>query len=488
MSTTASADATTASPEPIMRTLLGLAAAQYLMVANDAGVFEQLGDDALTVEELATRTQVPVRSVRILADALVACGFLEKDGGRYRNGPVAATFLSGRTPVDLRPYVRMAHKIDYPAWGRFDEVIRAGGETAGDELFHVSGEAQRVMSEGIAALTSLGAAALAGAYDFGRFGRLLDVAGGAGIHLQTVLEANLQLDGTLFELPPVAARARQRLEPLIDAGRATVIEGDVFEDELPTGHDVVLVAHTLHLFTPEPNRELLERIRKSTDRGARLLLVDFWTDAEHTEPAPAALLAGEFYRLNGGQAYSVDEAQAWLAETGWRFLEHRSLAAPSTGEQAQPQGTGGERIHMPMTPNPEREQEPASADGPVEERRPDWFDASLFPFESRFLEVGRARVHYVDEGRGPVLLMLHGQRTWSFLFRHLIERLRDEFRCVALDYPGFGLSTAPSGYGFTISAGPHRRRVRGAAGARGHHPGDAELGRAGRDGFQRPPP
>jgi haloalkane dehalogenase len=57
-------------------------------------------------------------------------------------------------------------------------------------------------------------------------------------------------------------------------------------------------------------------------------------------------------------------------------------------------------------------------------------------------------VHYVDEGTGPVLLMVHGNPTWSFLFRHLILRLRDRFRCIALDLPGFGLSTAPAGYGY----------------------------------------
>ena len=84
--------------------------------------------------------------------------------------------------------------------------------------------------------------------------------------------------------------------------------------------------------------------------------------------------------------------------------------------------------------------------------RPDWFDETLFPYESRFLDVDGARIHYVDEGEGPVLLMLHGQPTWSFVFRHVIDRLRDRFRCVALDYPGFGLSTAPPGYDFRIAS------------------------------------
>src|SRR5271166_204099 len=71
-----------------------------------------------------------------------------------------------------------------------------------------------------------------------------------------------------------------------------------------------------------------------------------------------------------------------------------------------------------------------------------------FPFESRFRDVAGAHVHYVDEGAGPVLLMVHGNPTWSFLFRLLIPRLRDRFRCIALDLPGFGLSTAAPGYRF----------------------------------------
>lgn len=82
--------------------------------------------------------------------------------------------------------------------------------------------------------------------------------------------------------------------------------------------------------------------------------------------------------------------------------------------------------------------------------RPYWFEQALFPFDSHFLEIEDGRVHYVDEGDGPVLLMLHGQPTWSFLFRHLIRELREDFRCVAVDYPGFGLSEAPAGYGFRV--------------------------------------
>ncbi|PYE11749.1 haloalkane dehalogenase [Williamsia limnetica] len=80
--------------------------------------------------------------------------------------------------------------------------------------------------------------------------------------------------------------------------------------------------------------------------------------------------------------------------------------------------------------------------------RPEWVDDSLFPFESHFVDIGGHTVHYVDEGAGPTLLLLHGNPTWSFLWRDAIRELRNEFRCVALDYPGFGLSTPKAGYRF----------------------------------------
>jgi haloalkane dehalogenase len=81
--------------------------------------------------------------------------------------------------------------------------------------------------------------------------------------------------------------------------------------------------------------------------------------------------------------------------------------------------------------------------------RPEWLPDTLYPFQSRYLRVGGATVHYVDEGSGPTLLLLHGNPTWSFLYREIIKGLRHDFRCVALDYPGFGLSAPPPGYGFT---------------------------------------
>ena len=74
----------------------------------------------------------------------------------------------------------------------------------------------------------------------------------------------------------------------------------------------------------------------------------------------------------------------------------------------------------------------------------------MFPFQSHFVDLDNgARVHFVDEGNGPTLLLLHGNPTSSFLYRHMIADLKKDYRVIVPDYPGFGRSTAPVGYGFT---------------------------------------
>ncbi len=76
-------------------------------------------------------------------------------------------------------------------------------------------------------------------------------------------------------------------------------------------------------------------------------------------------------------------------------------------------------------------------------------DPALYPFESRWFDSRVGPVHYIDEGEGPSVLLLHGNPDWSFLYRKIITALGPGVRCVAPDYPGFGLSTHPDGYGFT---------------------------------------
>jgi haloalkane dehalogenase len=75
-----------------------------------------------------------------------------------------------------------------------------------------------------------------------------------------------------------------------------------------------------------------------------------------------------------------------------------------------------------------------------------------FPFQSRYLNLDDGtRIHYIDEGQGIPILFLHGNPTWSFLYRHIINALKPHFRCIAFDYPGFGFSSTPENYNFTAA-------------------------------------
>jgi haloalkane dehalogenase len=85
----------------------------------------------------------------------------------------------------------------------------------------------------------------------------------------------------------------------------------------------------------------------------------------------------------------------------------------------------------------------------VTAERPGWLSQELYPFEGHYADIGGGSVHYLDEGAGPPLLLLHGNPTWSFLYRDVIRGLSDRYRCIAPDHPGFGLSRPAPGYGYT---------------------------------------
>ncbi|MEK3913099.1 alpha/beta fold hydrolase [Paenibacillus sp. FSL H7-0331] len=81
--------------------------------------------------------------------------------------------------------------------------------------------------------------------------------------------------------------------------------------------------------------------------------------------------------------------------------------------------------------------------------RPFKLDPMEYPFTDHWFPYRDGYIHYLDEGQGPTVLLLHGNPTWSYLYRNVIKDLREEFRLIAPDYPGFGMSKAPSGYRFT---------------------------------------
>jgi haloalkane dehalogenase len=83
---------------------------------------------------------------------------------------------------------------------------------------------------------------------------------------------------------------------------------------------------------------------------------------------------------------------------------------------------------------------------------PDWVDEESYPFKDQWMLIKGHQVHYVDEGPRdkPVLLFVHPGPGWSYTYRYQIQKLSNDFRCVAPDLPGYGLSKPAEDYDFTL--------------------------------------
>jgi hypothetical protein len=334
--------------------LSGFMTARYVGVGAKVGIFRRLAAGPATLAELARDLGMPQRTTRILADALVASGMLRRHGERYHNGQ-AAVLLGGQGLFDLAGVARLGADVRLPwprvpgdaGWGPrlWREVIEpqwAGLETALREdtatwtVDQQTPDQQRLWSEGIALLTAPAAGTLARIYSFGRHRRALDLGGGIGSFVLAALRRHGQLAGTLFELPRAAGLARAKLAGDPVAPRLAIVAGDLFAGPIPPDHDVIILANVAHLFAPARNLALLRQIRAAAPPGARLLLADFWTNADGTDPPLAALMAGSFQILTGeGDVYSAGEVCRWLAESGWRAIARHALGGAQSAIVAE---------------------------------------------------------------------------------------------------------------------------------------------------------
>jgi len=317
------------TPDQIFQLAQGFMASKHLFAASELGLFEALGEGPADLAGLAARTGLTPRTARISADAMVALGLLERHGDRYANTPVAAAFLSGATPADFRPLLKFWDKLSYPAWTDLAGALGRGRPA--HEIFEIDDELVPIMSAGIEAATGGACRALPGVAGLPPASRVLDIGGGTGSWAIALAEADPALTATVFELPEVAAVAEERLRTSGFSSRIDVLAGELLTGELPRGYNAYLLANVVHYFTPETNQAILRKVRAATEPRARLLLADFWTDPTHTQPVPAALMAGEFaIHVTEGDVYSVEEGAAWLGGTGWQFNRHLPLAGPIT--------------------------------------------------------------------------------------------------------------------------------------------------------------
>lgn len=314
------------SPHIIYEIGSGFMRAQHLFVAAEIGVFEQLVDGPATLEELVQRTHTPARGLRIILNAVLAMGLLEHSAGRYRNGPVAASYLGGVHSQDLRAFLRYWARISYPLWMKLEASVRSG-----EGSFRPAPDQENLdlLFEATQAIAPENAEAIAAVYDFTSCRSVVHVGADNAVHLRTILSRHPQVKGCLFSDADVVRRVRSYAREGSVESRIQLRSGDPFQDRLPGGHDLVLLTNVLQRYGPELSVELLHRLRDASSAGCRLLLSNVWTDASQTQPEFAAIMAGELLiTTESGGVVPEPEVRTWLQDAGWQFLERRTLVGP----------------------------------------------------------------------------------------------------------------------------------------------------------------
>jgi SAM-dependent methyltransferase len=315
--------------------IMGKWLAQAVGVAAKLGVADLLKDGPRSCEELADATQSnPTALYRVLR-ALASVGvFAEGDDGRFMLTP-SAEFLRSDIPRSLRAVATLGvEEWTWRPWGDLLGCVRSGGpafeRTFGMPAFDYLAkhpDAAAVFDEAMTGWSMQNSAAVAAAYDFSGIGTLMDVGGGHGYLLATILAANPSLKGVLYETPAVCEGARARLAAEGLADRCRVVEGDFFA-EAPGGADACILKSVIHDWDDARATNVLRNCRRALGPGGRVLLAEMVVPPGN-DPHPAKLIDLEMLVMVGGHERSEAQFRDLLAGAGFRLSRIVSTTSPT---------------------------------------------------------------------------------------------------------------------------------------------------------------
>jgi SAM-dependent methyltransferase len=340
--------------EPPTATLLRLAtayqASRALHVAARLGLADLLTGGPRTAEDLASATGTHAPSLRRLLRALAAFGVFREaapeEGGRFALTPLGG-HLAADAPGSARAMVLMWGHEDYRrTWDALEHCVRTG-ETAALHLFGATdwmGRYERdpellaAYSAGMTAMAATAAEAVAAAYDFGGARHVVDVGGGQGRLLATILRAHPGLRGTLLDRPEVVESAGALLAEAKVAERCERVGGDMFA-AVPEGGDLYVLSRVIHDWGDAESVALLARCRRAMAEGGRLLLVE--RVPPERAPPSAAVQGHVLSDLNmlvrtGGRERTEAEYRTLLAAAGLRLTRIIPTRAPWSVVEGMP--------------------------------------------------------------------------------------------------------------------------------------------------------
>ena len=308
----------------LIQMVAGYWVSQSVYVAARLGLADLLKDGPRPIEELAAATGAHADSLYRLMRALASVGvFAEEDGRRFRTTPLSAPLQTG--PGSARALtIHLGERASWHAWGNCLHSVMTG-ETAfaytnGAEVFDYYAahpESSEPFHEAMTEYSAVVAEAVNRAYDFSPFGTIVDIGGGHGHLLASVLKSNPQARGVVFDLPAVVDGARERLAAEGLAERCEVAGGDFFQS-VPAGGDAYVMKSIIHDWDDERSITILKNIRRAMKEGGRLLLVE--TVIEDGAAASFSKLSDlHMMVMTGGRERTREEFAELFRRSGFRL-------------------------------------------------------------------------------------------------------------------------------------------------------------------------
>ncbi len=253
---------------------------QALYVTAELGLADHLARGPMSSEALALVTHCHEPSLRRLLRALVTLEVVsEPEVGTFELGRLGR-LLERDAPNSLAAWTRWWGGNLWPVFGRLLDCVRTGESgraiaygSRGFAHLERDPEAAAIFNRALAELTRLHAATLVEHYDFSPFASIVDVGGGYGELLATILARHTTARGVLFDRPHALAGAREHLSAAGVVERCEFVSGDFF-DSLPGGADAYVLKSVLHDWDDERALRLLEVCRRALPERGRLLIVE----------------------------------------------------------------------------------------------------------------------------------------------------------------------------------------------------------------------
>ena len=326
------------TPDRIMEVGLGFWSSKALLSAIEIGVFTELAQQPGDLADLRSRLRLHPRSAGDFLDALVALGFLERQGGVYRNTPATDLFLDKRKPSYIGGVLEMANNRLYPFWNHLTEALRTGekqneAKHGGDDFFGAIYADPRRLRAFLRAMSGISRGAnmcIAQRFPWAQYHSFVDVGAAQGDLAVQVAKANPHLAGLGFDLDKAGPVFADYVAENGLSGRVRFVAGDFFRDPLPQA-DVVLMGHILHDWGLEQKRTLIRKAYESLPPGGALVVYDALIDDERCRNAFGLLMSlNMLIETASGFDYTGADCCTWMKEAGFRETCVEHLVGPDS--------------------------------------------------------------------------------------------------------------------------------------------------------------